>query len=55
MIIEFENIRETDLVAALHRALYEAKLAHSTLAAPIEKLVRQAERDDADRHRRDLH
>jgi hypothetical protein len=48
MILEFENVFESDLVAALYRALHEAELRKSGLTKRIEDLVREAERDDAD-------
>jgi hypothetical protein len=46
MIIEFENVFESELVAALHRALDLAKENNSTLVTRIEDLVDDAERLD---------
>ena len=48
MIIEFENVFESELVAALHRALDAAKANNSSLVARIEGLVDEAEHLDAD-------
>jgi hypothetical protein len=48
MIIEFENVFESELVAALHRALDLAKANRSSLIGRIENLVDDAEHLDAD-------
>lgn len=44
LIIEFENVWESELVAALYRALDIAK--HSPLAPRIETLIDDAEADN---------
>lgn len=46
LIIEFENVWESELVAALHRALDIAKIQHSPLAPRIETLIDDAEADN---------
>ena len=48
MILEFENVFESELVATLHRALDLAKANNSLLTERIETLVSQAEMIDAD-------
>ena len=47
MIIEFENVFESELVSALHRALDAARAKNSLLAERIELLVEDAEKLDA--------
>lgn len=48
MIIEFENIFESELVSALHRALDAAKATESDLVARIEILIQEAEKSEVD-------
>jgi hypothetical protein len=48
MIIEFENIFESELVTALHRALDLAKANNSSLVERLVELVDEAEHLDGD-------
>lgn len=47
MILEFENVFESELVATLHRALELAKANKSVLTERIESLVSEAETIEA--------
>ncbi len=48
LIIEFENIWESDLVAALHRALDVARINDSDLASRIRTLLDEAEANETE-------
>ncbi len=48
MIIEFENVFESELVAALHRALDLARANKSEFVSRIEELIDEAENLDDD-------
>ncbi len=46
VILEFENVWESDLVAALHRALDVARINGSDLESKIRSLLDEAEADE---------
>ena len=48
LILEFENIWESDLVAALHRALDVARMNDSDLAPRIRMLLDEAEANETE-------
>lgn len=47
VILEFENVWESDLVAALHRALDVVRINGPDLGSKIRSLIDEAEADEA--------